>query len=223
MYLSDLEQIGVLRLDAMTNGDMRLQIPYTGNADVFDVRKEMLIKKYTRYELFKKNGYFAKSMEAKIWDKTSASYGRMFIAACDSGTTSMNARFGEVQTELKKCPYKFGILVIAISESSQFAAMQEQVKTLAAQDETGRMAIYLLKSPLTEDHLDRWYNAMTHSELAGEEGKSGDSERYSDEASSVIEEWSAPAMDDQLILQNCSRAWCSLSHRCGSGCWTCQN
>lgn len=200
MYLSDLEQIGVLRLDAMTNGDMRLQIPYTGNADVFDVRKEMLVKKYTRYELFKKNGYFAKSMEAKIWDKTSASYGRMFIAACDSGTTSMNARFGEVQTELKKCPYKFGILVIAISESSQFAAMQEKVKTLAAQDETGRMAIYLLKSPLTEDHLDRWYNAMTHSELAGEEGKSGDSERYSDEASSVIEEWSAPAMDDQLMV-----------------------
>lgn len=119
MYLSDLEQIGVLRLDGMTNGDMRLQIPYSGNADVFDVRKEMLVKKYTRYELFKKNGYFAKSMEAKIWDKTSASYGRMFIAACDSGTTSMNTRFGEVQAELKKCSYKFGILVIAISESSQ--------------------------------------------------------------------------------------------------------
>lgn len=78
--------------------------------------------------------------------------------------------------------------------------MQEKVKVLAAQDETGRMAIYLLKSPLTEDHLDRWYNAMTHSELAGEEGKSGDSERYSDEASSIIEEWSAPAMDDQLMV-----------------------
>ena len=31
---------------------------------------------------------------------------------------------------------------------------------------------------------------MTHSELAGEEGKSGDAERYSDEASSIIEEWS---------------------------------
>lgn len=45
MYLSNLEQIGVLRLDAMTNGDMRLQIPYTGKADVFDVRKEILVKK----------------------------------------------------------------------------------------------------------------------------------------------------------------------------------
>ena len=112
----------------------------------------------------------------------------------------MNTRFGEVQAELKKCSYKFGVLVIAISESSQFAAMQEKVKALAAQDETGRMAIYLLKSPLTDEHLDRWYNAMTHSELAGEEGKSGDAERYSDEASSIIEEWSAPAMDDQLMV-----------------------
>ncbi len=199
MYLADLEQIGVLRLDAMTNGDKRLQIPYSGSADVFDVRKDMLLKKYTRYEIFKKNGIFAKSMEAKIWDKTSASYGRMYVAACDAGTNSVNMRFGEVQAELKKCPYKFGILAITISESSQFAVMQDKVKNLAAQDATGRMAIYLMKSPLTDDHLDRWYNAMTHSELAAEEGKSGDADRYTDEASTIVEEWSSTAKDDQLM------------------------
>ena len=127
MYLADLEQIGVLRLDTMTNGDKRLQIPYSGNADVFDVRKEILMKKYTRYELFKKNGIFAKSMEAKVWDKTSASYGRMYIAACDASTNSINLRYSEVQTDLKKNPYKFGILVLAISEPNQFAAMQDKV------------------------------------------------------------------------------------------------
>ena len=198
-YLTDLEEIGVLRLDPMTNGDMRLQIPYTGNTDVFDVRKEMLVKKYTRYELFKKNGVFAKSMEAKIWDKTRASYSRMCIAACDSGTTSINTRFGELQTELKKSPYKFGILVIAIAESNQFAAMQDKVKSLAVSDTTGRMAIYLLKSPLTSEHLDRWYNAMTHSELAAEEGKSGDADRYSQEAEVIVEEWAVSAMDDQIM------------------------
>ena len=102
MYLADLEQIGVLRLDVMTNGDKRLQIPYSGNADVFDVRKDILMKKYTRYELFKKNGIFSKSMEAKIWDKTNASYGRMYIAACDTSTNSINLRYTEVQSELKK-------------------------------------------------------------------------------------------------------------------------
>lgn len=198
-YLSDLEEIGALRLDPMTNGDRRLQIPYTGNADVFDVRKEMLVNKYTRHELFKKGGYFSKSIEAKVWDKNSASFGRMLIAACDSGTASVNARFGEVQAELKKYTYKFGILVVAISESSQYAMMQEKIKNLAAQDATGRMAIYLLRSPLTDENLDGWYVAMTHSELAAEEGKSGDAIRYSDEANVIIEEWSTSAIEDQFM------------------------
>lgn len=199
-YLDDLEEIGVLRLDGMSNGDKRLQIPYSGNADVFDVRKALLKNKYTRYELFKKNGLFAKSMEAKIWDKTSASYSRMYIAACDASTNSTNLRFNEIQAELRKCPYKFGILVITIAEQSDFAAMQDKVKDLATQDMTGRMAIYLLKSPLTDEHLDRWYNAMTHSELAGEEGKGGDADRYMDEANVIIEEWSGTAVDDQLMV-----------------------
>ena len=199
-YLNDLEQIGVLRLDDTSNGDKRLQIPYSGNADVFDVRKALLVKKYTRYELFKKNGLFSKSIEAKAWDKTAASYNRMYIAACDASTNSINLRFNEVQAELRKCPYKFGILVITIAEQSDFAAMQDKIKALALQDMTNRMAIYLLKSPLTDEHLDRWYNAMTHSELAGEEGKDGDAGRYADEANVIIEEWSSTAADDQLMI-----------------------
>ena len=78
--------------------------------------------------------------------------------------------------------------------------MQDKVKDLATQDMTGRMAIYLLKSPLTDEHLGRWYNAMTHSELAGEEGKGGDADRYMDEANVIIEEWSGTAVDDQLMV-----------------------
>ena len=65
-------------------------------------------------------------------------------------------------TELSKNPYKFDILVIAIDEASKFSSMQDKVKQLAASDMTDR-------SPLTDDHLDRWYNARTHSELAGDE------------------------------------------------------
>lgn len=199
-YLDTLEQIGVLRLDTMVNGDMRLQIPYSGNSDVFDVRKNVLKKKYTRYELFKKNGVFARAVENKIWDKSSASYGRIFIAACDCGTISIKARFEEVQTELDKYSYKFGILVVTIFEPNQFAAMQDKINNLAAQDSTGRFAVYLLNSPLTEEHLDRWYNAMTHSELADEEGKRGDAERYADEANIIVEEWAAPAVEDKFMV-----------------------
>lgn len=158
-------------------------------------------KKYTRYELFKKGGQFSKSIEDKIWDKNSASYPRMYIAACSSETMSMNLRFSEVETELHKKPYKFGILAVSISETSQYADadLQNRIKSLAAGDETGRLAVYLLKEPLTDIKLNDWYTAKTHSELAGEEGKTGDQQRYEDEATQIVEEWSAVARDSQIM------------------------
>ena len=139
--------------------DNLLQIPYDFAA--FDVRKNLLKKKFTRHELFKKSGVFAQSVESKIWDKNAASAGRIVIAACDFGTRSIKARFAELQDELKNFPYKFGILVIAIAETDQVAAMTDKIKSMVAQDLTGRMAFYLLKTPLTEEILDRWYNAVT--------------------------------------------------------------
>lgn len=199
-HLNDLEEIGILRLDQMTNGDYRLQIPYSGgNGDIFKIRKQMFISKNSRYELFKKGGVYAKAIESKLWDRTDASYSRMYIAACCSETNSINNRNGEIQNELAKSPYKFGLLVIAIDEASKFSSMQEKIKELAAADTTGRFAVCLLKSPLTDEHLDRWYNAKTHSELAGDEGKSGDADRYSQEADVIVSEWSESAGDDQIM------------------------
>lgn len=199
-YLGDLEQIGVLRLDSMTNGDARLQIPYSGGAgDVFEIRKKMFIARNSRYELFKKGGVYAKAIENKFWNKTDAAYSRVYIAGCCAETSSINNRTEEIQNELAKNPYKFGILVIAIDEASKFSSLQDKVKELAAADTTGRFAVCLLKSPLTEDHLDRWYNAKTHSELASDDGKTGDAGRYSDEADVIVSEWSEAAGDDQIM------------------------
>ena len=199
--LQNLEGIDLLRLEHMTNGDSRIQIPYTRSANVFDTRIETVRKKYTRYELFKKGGQFSKSIEDKIWSKNSASYPRMYIAACSSETMSMNLRFREVETELHKKPYKFGILAVSIAETSQYADadLHNRIKALAAGDETGRLAVYLLKEPLTDIKLDDWYTAKTHSELAGEEGKTGDQQRYEDEATAIVEEWSAVASDSQIM------------------------
>lgn len=197
--LTDLENINLLRMDTMRGEDMRIQIPYKGMANVFDVHREENVKKLTRYVLFKKNGVFAKSMEDKIWDKTRASYNRMVVAVADSGTKSIEARLKDVQEELKKHSYKFGILAISIEKPAQFASLQEKVKDIARKDKTKRLAVYLLKSPLTKEHLDRYYTAITNAELAADEGKSGDAARYGDEAKGLIEEWSAPAADDQVM------------------------
>lgn len=199
-YLNDLVEIGLLRLDENSNGDYRLQIPYQGGVgDVFQIRKDLLKSKNTRYDLFRKGGVFAKRMEAKLWDKTDEAYNRVFVAACTSETNSITTRLGEVTAELQKNPYRFGILAIAIDEKEKFTSMQIKIKELAACDTTGRLAVCLLKEPLTDGQLDRWYSEMTHKELASEEGKDGDSTMHSDAADEIVSEWVEGAGDAQLV------------------------
>lgn len=199
-YLNDLVEIGVLRLDENANGDYRLQIPYQGGAgDVFQIRKDLLKSKNTRYELFKKGGVFSKTIEAKLWDKTDEAYNRVFLAACTCDTTSITTRLGEVQAEIKKSPYRFGILAIAIDDKEKFTGMQAKIKELAASDTTGRFAVCLIKEPLTDEQLDRWYSEKTHAELAAEEGKDGDSGTHNDGAAAIVSEWSESAGDGQII------------------------
>lgn len=200
-YLNDLVEIGVLRLDSMQNGDARLLIPYSGigSGDVFEHRKQTIKNKNTRYELFKKGGLFAKEIEAKFLDKNEAVSGRLYVAAACSDTSSINNRRDEILAEITKNQYKFGILVITIDTENKFTELQDKVRQLATQDTTGRFAVCLLRTPLTEDDLDRWYSQTAHSELAGEEGKPGDSERYKEEADIIISTWVASASDGQIM------------------------
>ena len=200
-YLNDLVEIGVLRLDGMQNGDARLQIPYsgTGSGDVFEHRKQAIKNKNTRYELFKKGGIFSREIEARFLDKNDAASGRLYVAIACSETASINSRRDELSAELVKNPYKFGILAITIDEGNKFTELQDKVKQLAEQDTTGRLAVCLLRTPLTDDDLDRWYNQTAHSELASEEGKSGDAERYKQEAETIIATWVAEASDGQIM------------------------
>ena len=205
-YLDSFEQISVLRLDQQPNGDVRLELPYTGNYDQFEGRLDQTKKKYTRYQLFCKNpsgtsmiGTFSKQMETALWDSTKATFGRMYIAVCSSETTSLNNRLGEVQTELNKSPYKIGLLVVVVPIQSDFATFQAQIKKTAAEDTTGRLVVALLKEPCTDEILDRWHRAITHKELSGEEGKLGSVSQYEGEALAEITKWVVTAAESQIF------------------------
>lgn len=198
-YLANLQEIGLLSLEKKADGDVRFQIPYTGRADTFDVRKKKFMAEHSRHELFKKGGAFSSSIEDKLVDKNKASCKRMVVVACDEKTNSINLRFRDVEDELEKRPYKFGILAVTISDSSHFISMQDKIKEVAQQDTTGRMAVFLLKTPLTEEILDQWYTGKTHEELASDEGKSGDAERHGMEALQALEGWAGMAAGGEMM------------------------
>jgi predicted MPP superfamily phosphohydrolase len=197
-YLTSFEEIGLLRMDKQRNGDARLELPYTGNTDAFEVRLEMAKKKYTRYALFSERGTFSKALENNMWDGTKATFGRVYIAVCSNETNSFNVRLGEVRKELQKYPYKIGMLVVSTADASEYASFQSKVRQVAAEDDSKRLVIALLREPCADDVLDRWREAITHMELAAEEGKSGSSNKYAAEASGIIAMWSATAADSQI-------------------------
>lgn len=197
-YMEFFEESGILRLDRLANGDARLELPYTGNIDVFDVRLEQIKKKYTRHELFKKDGVFSKAIESKMWDTNRATYQRMRIVACSSEKNSLKLRLDELRNDLYKNSYKIGILVVVTAENKQYAFMQSQLKEIAEQDQTQRAIVCMVKEPLTADRMDRWHRAITHKELAGEEGKKASADQYESEAAAIVEEWAVPAADGQI-------------------------
>lgn len=197
-YLVAFKETGLLSLGEQTNGDARLELPYTGNTDTFDVRLEMTQKKYTRYALFTEKGIFSKALENGMWDSTRATVGRIYIAACSSETNSLSARLGEVKKEIQKFPYKIGILVVTVSEASEYTSFQGKIKQLASEDDSKRLVIAMLREPCTADIMDRWHKAITHKELCSEEAKSGDASKYDTEASMIVATWASPAVDSQI-------------------------
>lgn len=199
-YLDIFETDGLLRLDRQSNGNARLELPYTGNVEVFDVRLDQIKKKHTRYELFKKGGVFSRSLEEKMWDKDRATSNRVRVVACSAETNSLNLRSKELKDELTKNAYKIGILVVTITEASQYSSMQTKLKDMAKADKTGRMVICLAKEPLTNERLDMWHRAITNKELAGEEGKKGSADQHESEAGIIVEEWAVATADGILMV-----------------------
>ncbi|SHI41932.1 hypothetical protein [Parasporobacterium paucivorans] len=197
-YLTSFKEIGLLSLGEQSNGDVRLELPYTGNTDTFDVRLEMTQKKYTRYALFSDKGVFSKALESAMWDNTRATFGRVYIAACSSETTSLSARLGEIKKELQKFPYKIGILVVVVSEASEYTRFQTKIKQIAAEDDSNRLVVTLLREPCTAEIIDRWHKAITHKELCADDGKTGDAGKYDIESSMIVATWAGPSADSQI-------------------------
>jgi len=199
-YLQSFHDSNILLLAQISGSkDARVELPYGRNVEKFDVRLEEVQKKNTRYDLFKKNGEFSRSVEEKIWSKNDATYSRMCIAACTEDTNSLSLRFNELQMELNKSQYKIGLLVVVISEPSHFAPVQTKLQDYIKNDKTGRLVFCVLKKELSAQALEDWHRAKTHFELANEEGSVGSKNKFEQEMGTILESWSSNATDEQLV------------------------
>ena len=82
----------ILILDTDSHSNVRIQLPFKGIGDDFDVRLATNDKKYSRYQMFSKDGIFAQAFEKQAWDENDATHRRMKIAVCCAETNSINTR-----------------------------------------------------------------------------------------------------------------------------------
>jgi len=197
-YLTTFLEIGLISIAEQHNGDARIELPYIGSTDTFNARLEATQKKYTRYELFKNNGYFSKALENVMWDSTRATFKRIYIATCSSETNSIKARVGEVEEQIQKYPYKIGIIIVIVTEASEYASFQTKIRQLATDNESKRLVVAMLREACTPHIIYNWCVAFTRKELCAEEGITGSANRYEEEAQNCINKWVNTAINSQI-------------------------
>ncbi|MEN6386567.1 MAG: hypothetical protein ABFD79_15420 [Phycisphaerales bacterium] len=199
-YLNAFKDQNLLRLDEMpARKDARLELPYTSTSgDLFDGKLENIKRNNSRYVLFTKGAAFSKEVEKKLWDENAATCNRVFFACAASDTKSIDLRLKDINAELSKCPYKIGLLAVAVSQKEEVQKISDKLKNIAFEDNTGRLFVCLLHDPLTAIKLDEWYNAKTHAELLRESGNKNSADQKDIEAGIVVNTWAQAATGGEI-------------------------
>ena len=187
--LQTLQENKLIVLDEAANGKVRLQLPFKNDGGSFQMHYDQNDKKYSRYQMFSKDGVWAQEFEKLAWDTNDATYRRMKIAVCCAETNSIKARLDEVTKELEKNPYKLGLLIVVVRDDAQAMAVTNDLQKRAQESDQPRLTIALLKDPLTDETRKKWLNAITKLEMANESGQTGAAGQAKMEASTVITTW----------------------------------
>ncbi len=199
--LDTLEECKVILRDKGANDVVRLQMPFRGGSDdEFKIKYDANDKKYTRYQMFSRDGVFAQEFEKKAWDENDAAFKRMKICVCCAETNSIKVRLDEIQKELDKFPYKLGLLIVTVRDDAQYMAIQSDLAKRAAESGEPRLTIALVKMPFTDEMRTKWLTSLTKQEIAYGRGQTASGSQHKLEASTVIATWVGSAVSGSKII-----------------------
>lgn len=209
--LKTLEDCKLVTLDTAANGVIRLQLPFSADGGSFQLHYDANDKKYTRYQMFCKDGIFSKAFEDQYYksNENEVSIRRMKICACCAETNSVKSRLDEIAKELDRSPYKLGLLIVIVKDDNQYISVQEDLKKKVFDLDEPKLTIALMKKPLTEETRKKWLNAVTKQEMANESGQT--TNQYSNEAITVISTWvQQVSASSQIIAWNGTQVFKSV-------------
>lgn len=198
--LNTLEENKLLIQDQAANGVVRIQLPFRSSGDDLKTRMEANDKRYTRYQMFSKDGALSQAFEKQAVDENDATSKRMKICVCCAETNSINNRKDEITKELEKYPYKLGLLIVTVRDDAQYMAIQGDLQQRAINAAEPRLTIALVKNPFTDEMRKKWLTAITKEEMAKASGQTGAVAQYAAEAQTVVAAWVSGAVGGSRII-----------------------
>lgn len=203
-YLNELVKAGIILLDTRYgSGISRLSLPMTSDDNTkYESKYQENEKKFSRYQLFSKDGVVSTQIEKRVWSDNDASYKRIKICTCCSDTNSIKTRLQEIRSELNKNPYKIGVLLVVTSDESQFMPIQSYLLNLSIENSENRLVIALLQYPYTEDNRSTWLSLTSKQEIAAESGYKAHAGVFRQEAETCLSKWINVATGSKIIAWN---------------------
>lgn len=199
--LETLQDDKILVLDKDQHDNVRLQLPFNGmTSDEFPTRLAANDKKFSRYQMFSKDGVFAQDFEKQAADENDAVNRRMKIAVCCAETNSISTRMGEVNKELQKFPYKLGLLLVTVNSDAQGVSIQSMLQSKTVEANEPRLTVALVREPFTDEKRKQWLTAITKQEMAAASGQTGSVNQYKLEAATIVRTWVSSAVSGSKII-----------------------
>ena len=191
--------INVLTL-APENGDRRIELPYSGGSDELQAEIDKLKQNSPLTKLFESKSPFGAVLKKQFAPDDKPVVKRLEISTCWGTTQQIHFRMNELQAEISKTYYKFGILVIALPDLTNIEKIKATVKEDIDKDATGRLMACILRYPLPAATSDQWYTDCANANLAQRSGNPVNSSNYSNEADLICSTWVSTALGKDMLF-----------------------
>lgn len=186
--LDILEDDKILNRDAH-GGVTRLQLPFKAvTGDEFANRFKDNDKKYSRYQMFAKDGIFSTAFEKRALDENNASSKRIKVAVCCAETLSIKNRHAEIQKELERYPFKLGLLLVTVKDDTQALSIHGDLEKLAREGDE-RLIVALVKTAFTDEKRKEWLTRLTKNELASDNQQTASANSFKIEMEQIVATW----------------------------------
>lgn len=199
------DKLEILEDDKLLNRDehsgvTRLQLPFKAmSGDEFNTKYKANDKKYSRYQMFAKDGIFSSAFEKRALDENDPLSKRIKVAVCCAETLSIKNRLDEIQKELDRCPFKLGLLLVTVKDETQALSIQGELEK-CAQNGDERLIVALIKAAFTDEKRKEWLTRMTKRELASDAGQTASANGFKIEMEQIVATWINQAISGSKII-----------------------